>query len=133
MDYTQVTVAIITAIPTLAVGVSSVWMNSQRRKDKEQMIAIAEKNASKAAIQNMITQDIIRTELLGKLPENKDNIEQEYTNYHNNGGNGTITRQVEEYNNWYKKTELRFRCREVVDKNTGEKIKICRVDKNADE
>lgn len=133
MDYTQVTVAIITAIPTLAVGVSSVWMNSQRRKDKEQMIAIAEKNASKTAIQNMITQDIIRTELLGKLPENKDNIEQEYTNYHNNGGNGTITRQVEEYNNWYKKTELRFRCREVVDKNTGEKIKICRVDKNADE
>lgn len=133
MDYTQVTVAIITAIPTLAVGVSSVWMNSQRRKDKEQMIAIAEKNASKNAIQNMITQDIIRTELLGKLPENKDNIEQEYTNYHNNGGNGTITRQVEEYNNWYKKTELRFRCREVVDKNTGEKIKICRVDKNADE
>lgn len=133
MDYTQVTVAIITAIPTLAVGVSSVWMNSQRRKDKEQMIAIAEKNASKTAIQNMITQDIIRTELLGKLPENKDNIEAEYTNYHNNGGNGTITRQVEEYNNWYKKTELRFRCREVVDKNTGEKIKICRVDKNADE
>lgn len=133
MDYTQVTVAIITAIPTLAVGVSSVWMNSQRRKDKEQMIAIAEKNASKAAIQNMITQDIIRTELLGKLPENKDNIEAEYTNYHNNGGNGTITRQVEEYNNWYKKTELHFRCREVVDKNTGEKIKICRVDKNADE
>ena len=130
MDYTQITIAIITAIPTLAVGVSSVWMNSQRHKDKQQMIAIAEKNASKAAIQNMITQDIIRTELLGKLPENKDNIEAEYENYHKNGGNGTITRQVEEYNSWYKNTELRFKCREVIDKNTGERIKICRVEKN---
>ena len=107
-------------------------MNSQRLKDKKQMIAIAEKNASKAAIQNMITQDIIRTELLGKLPENKDNIEAEYENYHKNGGNGTITRQVDEYNNWYKNTELRFKCREVIDKNTGEKIKICRVEKNDD-
>jgi hypothetical protein len=132
MDYTQITVAIITAIPTLAVGVSSAWMNSQRLKDKKQMIAIAEKNASKAAIQNMITQDIIRTEILGKLPENKDNIEAEYENYHKNGGNGTITRQVDEYNNWYKNTELRFRCREVIDKDTGEKIKICRVEKNDD-
>lgn len=132
MDYTQIAVAVITAVPTLAVGVSSAWMNSQRRKDKKQMIAIAEKNASKTAIQNMITQDIIRTELLGKLPENKDNIEAEYENYHKNGGNGTITRQVDEYNNWYKNTELRFRCREVIDKDTGEKIKICRVEKNAD-
>lgn len=132
MDYTQITIAIITAIPTLAVGVSSAWMNSQRLKDKQQMIAIAEKNASKTAIQNMITQDIIRTELLGKLPENKDNIEAEYENYHKNGGNGTITRQVEEYNSWYKNTELCFKCREVIDKDTGEKIKICRVEKNAD-
>ena len=132
MDYTQITIAIITAIPTLAVGVSSAWMNSQRLKDKKQMIAIAEKNASKTAIQNMITQDIIRTEILGKLPENKDNIEAEYENYHKNGGNGTITRQVEEYNSWYKNTELRFKCREVIDKDTGEKIKICRVEKNVD-
>lgn len=66
----------------------------------------------------MITQDIIRVELLGKLPENKDNIETEYENYHKNGGNGTITRQVTEYNNWYSSKEICFRCEQVVKENS---------------
>lgn len=67
----------------------------------------------------MITQDIIRVELLGKLPENKDNIETEYENYHQNGGNGTITRQVAEYNNWYSSKEICFRCEKVVKANSN--------------
>lgn len=111
--------AIVAAIPTTATAVSTVWLNSQRRKDREEAIRIAEKNASKNSIQNMITQDIIRVELLGKLPENKDNIETEYENYHKNGGNGTITRQVAEYNNWYSSKEICFRCEKVVNQNSN--------------
>ena len=49
----------------------------------------------------MITQDILRAEVLGKMPENRTDIEDEYTVYHNNGGNGKITRQVNEYYAWY--------------------------------
>jgi len=131
MDWTQIVLEIIAIVPTtLAVVVSAKRSDKKRHQDKKEMISIAEKNASKASIQNMITQDIIRTELLGKLPENKDNIEAEYDNYHKNGGNGTITRQVNEYYDWYRNTELRFKCRDIVDKNTGETIKVCRVEKN---
>lgn len=113
----EIILALITAIPTTATALSTAWLNSQRRKDKEEAIRIAERNAAKSSIQNMITQDIIRVELLGKLPENKDNIEAEYENYHKNGGNGTITRQVAEYNNWYSSKEICFRCEQFVKEN----------------
>lgn len=114
----EIILALIATIPTTATALSTAWLNSQRRKDKEDSIRIAEKNAAKSSIQNMITQDIIRVELLGKLPENKDNIETEYENYHKNGGNGTITRQVAEYNNWYSSKEICFRCEQVVKENS---------------
>lgn len=71
------------------------------KRDEEQR-KLAVRNAAKSSIENMITQDIIRTELLGKMPENWDNIEAEYTDYHKNGGNGRVTREVDEYNIWYK-------------------------------
>lgn len=97
----EIVLAIIAAIPTTATAVSTVWMNSKRQKDKEETLMVAERNAAKSSIQNMITQDIMRTEILGKLPENRDNIEAEYEVYHKNGGNGLITRQVNEYIDWY--------------------------------
>lgn len=112
----EIIIALIAAIPTTATAVSTVYLNSKRKKDKDEAKKLAEKNASKTSIQNMITQDIIRVELLGKLPENKDNIECEYENYHNCGGNGTITRQVAEYNNWYSSKELCLKCQRVINK-----------------
>lgn len=96
----SVILALIGVIPTTATVVTTIWMNSQRRKDKEEQRRRDERNSAKSSIQNMITQDIIRAELLHKMPENRDNIEEEYTRYHAAGGNGTITRQVSEYNNW---------------------------------
>lgn len=121
---TQVLIALIAAIPTTATAVSTVYLNCARRKDREEQIRIAEKNASKASIQHMITQDIIRTEILGKLPENKDNIEAEYDNYHKNGGNGTITRQVEEYKAWYAIKEQKLNSKIICE--DGE----CRINDN---
>lgn len=122
-------IALIAAIPTTATALSTVYLNSKRLKDREDAITrdkeqrkLAMRNASKASIQNMITQDIIRVELLGKLPENKDNIEAEYDSYHNNGGNGTITRQVAEYNTWYNKKELCMRCSVEVEREKPRKL-----------
>lgn len=129
MDNTQIIIALIAAIPTTATAISTVYLNSQRLKDREEAISrdkeqrkLAMRNASKASIQNMITQDIIRVELLGKLPENKDNIEAEYESYHNNGGNGTVTRQVAEYNAWYNKKELCMRCSVEVEREKPKKL-----------
>lgn len=101
MDWTQIILAVIGIIPTILIG----WLDKQRKKDKDEMMSLSERNAAKSSIQNMITQDIIRTELLHKLPENRDNIEAEYTIYHANGGNGTITRQVNEYQLWFETKE----------------------------
>lgn len=131
MDGTQILVTLIAAIPTTATALSTAYLNSKRLKDREEAIRrdaeqkkLAMRNASKSSIQNMITQDIIRVELLGKLPENKDNIEAEYESYHNNGGNGTITRQVNEYKSWYSHKEICMRCAIELDREKPKKLDI---------
>lgn len=96
----EIVLAVIAIVPTMTTIIASIHQNSQRRKDKEEQRKREERNAAKLSIQNMIVQDIIRAEILHKIPENRDNIEYEYTVYHANGGNGTITRQVHEYNTW---------------------------------
>ena len=101
----SIILGLIAAIPTTATVISTIWMNSQRRKDKEEQRKLAEKNAAKSSIENMITQDIIRAEVLHKLPENLTDIEDEYNDYARNGGNGKITRKVAEYKEWYRRFE----------------------------
>lgn len=98
----EIVLALIAIIPTTATALSTIYLNKQRhndRKDQERRDARAD---AKSSIQNMITQDIIRAEVLGKMPENRTDIEDEYTIYHQNCGNGKITRQVSEYFEWYK-------------------------------
>lgn len=109
----ELLLAIVGIIPTTATAVSTVYLNSARKKDKDEAKKLAEMHASKASIQQMITQDIIRAEILGRLPENKDNIEHEYDHYHKNGGNGTITRQVNEYKEWYSEKEKSFKSKVI--------------------
>jgi hypothetical protein len=108
MDGTAIVTTTITAIATVIVAISNIWMNSQRKKDKEEAKRLAEKNAAKSSIQNMITQDIIRAEILKKMPENRDSIENEYIEYHQCGGNGTITRQYSDYLEWYSEQEKKL-------------------------
>lgn len=96
----QVILAIIAIVPTMTTIIVSALQERARRKDNLAAQQREDRNSAKSSIQNMITQDIIRAEILGKMPENRDNIEEEYTRYHKNGGNGTITRQVLEYNEW---------------------------------
>ena len=117
----DIVLGIIASVPTTATAVSTIYLNSRRKKDRDEAKKDAERNASKSSIQNMITQDIIRVELLGKLPENKDSIEHEYEHYRKCDGNGTVTRQVNEYNSWYNSKELCLKCQKVLE-NKGEQI-----------
>lgn len=108
MDYTAIITTTITAIATTIVAISNIYMNSQRKKDKQESIQLAQRNAAKNSIQNMITQDIIRAEILKKMPENRDSIENEYIEYHKNNGNGSVTRQYAEYLEWFKEQEKKL-------------------------
>lgn len=97
----EIILALIAIIPTTATALSTIYLNRQRHNDKKEQERRDACSDAKSSIQNMITQDIIRAEVLGKMPENRTDIEDEYTIYHANGGNGKITRQVNEYTLWY--------------------------------
>jgi hypothetical protein len=107
MDSTQfenlikLLIAVVTVVPATITAISTFYLKKEQLKTKKEQQRLAARYDAKSSIQNMITQDIIRAEVLGKMPENRTDIEDEYTIYHNNGGNGKITRQVNEYNAWY--------------------------------
>lgn len=102
MDVAIITTTI-TAIATVFVGLSNIYMNSQRKKDRDEARRLAQMNAAKNSIQNMITQDIIRVEILKRLPENHQAIMEEFDKYTKNGGNSYMQGQVKDYIEWYEK------------------------------
>ena len=97
----DIIIALIAIVPTTATALSTFYLKHEQLKLKKEQEKRDARSDAKSSIQNMITQDIIRAEVLGKMPENRTDIEDEYTVYHANGGNGKITRQVNEYNAWY--------------------------------
>ena len=97
----DIVLAFIAIIPTTATALSTIYLNRQRHNDKIEQERRDARSDAKSSIQNMITEDVIRAEVLGKMPENMCDIEDEYTIYHANGGNGKITRKVKEYKSWY--------------------------------
>lgn len=97
----EIVLALIAIIPTTATALSTIYLNRQRHNDRKDQESRDARSDAKSSIQNMITEDIIRAEVLGKMPENMCDIEDEYTIYHANGGNGKITRKVKEYKAWY--------------------------------
>jgi len=103
MDTTAIVTTSITAGATVVVALSNFWMNSQRKKDKEEARKLAERNSAKNSIQNMMTQDIISAEILKKTPENHQAILDEFDKYTQNGGNSWLKEKVKEYCDWYDK------------------------------
>ena len=103
MDLTTIITTSITAVASVLIALSNMWVNSQRKADKEEARKMAERNSAKNSIQNMITQDIIRAELLKKNPENYQAIAKEFDKYSKNGGNSYIKEKVEDYRVWYDK------------------------------
>lgn len=98
----QVILAIIAIVPTMTTIIVSAIQERARRRDNLAAQQREDRNSAKSSIENMITQDIIRAEVLHKLPENLTDIEDEYNEYAKNGGNGKITRKVAEYKEWYR-------------------------------
>lgn len=101
MDATAIITTTITAIASVVIAVSNTYINSQRKKDKEEATELAERNAAKSAILNMMTQDVIRAELLHKMPENHKAILEEYDKYKKNGGNSYVRAKIADYEEWY--------------------------------
>lgn len=71
----------------------------------------AKKHAAKQSILQMIMEDYIMWERK-KFPVNYGRIVDEYAVYHANGGNGEVTKKVEEYKNWYTEIEESLRKKE---------------------
>lgn len=91
----SIIVALITAgIPSLATLVASLWQNRMSRR-----------HSAKQSILQMCMEDQLNWELFQKFPTNYGNIQNEYAVYHKNGGNGEVTKRVNEYNDWYKQVE----------------------------
>lgn len=63
------------------------------------------RHSAKQSILQMIMEDQFNWELFRKFPMNYGNILDEYVVYHKNGGNGEVTRRVDEYKGWYNKNE----------------------------
>lgn len=83
----SILVALISAgIPALATIVTYFLQNKTNRRHQ-----------AKQSILQEITEDKVGWYCDRKFPENQQRIQDEYDEYHKNGGNGTITRKVNEY------------------------------------
>lgn len=63
------------------------------------------RHSAKQSILQMIMEDQLNWEMFRKFPVNYGNIINEYEVYHKNGGNGEVTKKVNEYRDWYQKNE----------------------------
>ena len=88
-----IVIALIAAIAGLAPTVATiVTALIQARSNK--------RNFAKQSILSLINDDMTRA-LYGRIPENYQNVLDEYDQYHKNGGNSYITTKVDDYKKWY--------------------------------
>ena len=77
-------------IPAIVTIITYVCQSSQ-----------AKRHAAKQSILQMIMEDQLNWELFHKFPTNWGDVQNEYAIYHKNGGNGEVTKRVNDYNDWY--------------------------------
>ena len=94
MDETIICSLVTAAIPAI---VTLITFYSQTRLSK--------KHAAKQSILQMILEDQLNWELFKKFPTNYGTIQDEYSVYHTNGGNGEVTKKVSDYNKWFAQIE----------------------------
>jgi len=96
--------AIIISLITSITGVVVALINNkeilQGNRDRKMFSA-------KQSILQMITEDEIAVELMGKLPSNHSRILYEYDIYKKNGGNSDIDEKIDEYSKWYSNLEVK--------------------------
>ena len=84
-------IALISAgIPAIVTIVTTLYQNREHRR-----------NAAKQSILQMIMEDKMAWVIDKEFPTNYGRVCDEYVVYHNNGGNGEVTKKVEEYKEWY--------------------------------
>lgn len=94
----EIIIALITAgIPALVTLITS---NKQKKLSKMQ--------SAKQSILQMMMEDVIAVEILHKLPVNYQNIHYEWDEYQRNDGNSDMTIKMKEYEDWYKKNEIKI-------------------------
>ena len=81
-------------IPAIVTVITYIRQSNQSRK-----------HAAKQSILQMIMEDPFNWELFQKFPVNYGNIMNEYEVYHTCGGNGEVTKKVQEYKAWYEENE----------------------------
>ncbi len=77
-------------IPAIVTIITYVRQSSQ-----------AKRHSAKQSILQMIMEDQLNWELFHKFPTNWGDVQNEYAIYHKNGGNGEVTKRVNDYNDWY--------------------------------
>lgn len=90
-DWTQI---IVTAI-TICVPATVTLLTSNKLRRQ------ANKHSTRSDIMQLIIEDHVRV-MEGKFPENYQIIMDEFTEYHESGGNKYIDGKIEEYKVWYK-------------------------------
>lgn len=60
----------------------------------------SKRHSAKQSILQMIMEDQLNWSLFKKLPTNYSDILHDYDEYHKNGGNGEVTRRVDDYLAW---------------------------------
>lgn len=93
-------VAVITSIASVVIAI--INNKGIRSGNKER-----KKFAAKQSILQMITEDEIAVELMGKMPSNHSRILYEADQYHQSGGNSDLDEKLEEYKKWYDSLELK--------------------------
>ena len=101
----EVLVALIGAIVTIFTIVYQTRKTNQKLDTQK---ADTERNNAKQSILQLIMEDKVDYYCDHKLPENRNRIHDEYDVYHANGGNGTMTKKVAEYDKWYEGLERKL-------------------------
>lgn len=94
-----IVVALITAgLPTCVTVLATALQNRRSRRD-----------VARQSIESKIMWDEFGWEIFGRYPTNYGEIQDLYTVYHRNGGDGDVTRQVTEYNEWFELVDVSVR------------------------
>ncbi len=98
----EIIVALIGAITTIF---TIVWQSRKTNQKLDEHKTTSARNDAKQSILQMMVEDKVDYHLNHKLPENYSRIHEEYDIYHDNGGNGLMTKKIKEYDDWYRQIE----------------------------
>ena len=104
---------IVASISAFATIFTVVYQSKKTNKKLDAQKRDAERNNAKQSILQLMMEDKIDYYCDHKLPENRNRIYEEYDDYHNSGGNGIVTKKLQEYEEWYRGVEEDLRSQKL--------------------